>query len=354
MRTNVLNLTIIFAFCTLVIFGLLSIGSATSFGKQNLSGAQYIFKQFTGIILGLGAAILTSKLKITFRDNLFNVGTFIFLLVFLPVVLGKEVGGAKRWLELGFLKIQTGELAKALYVIFLSEFYGIARIRFKEHLIPFFLTCLLIIGFYFQRDLGSILIVLAIFTTCILVVFKRPFLLVSISILLSGILVYFAIVYEPYRLQRLKSFAEPEKDPLGSGYQIMQSLEAYKAGGLFGKGFGKGDKKLNVLPAAHTDFILSVLSEELGLVGCLVAVLVLGILCLGLILRGIFFINLRSISILNILSGVLLGFYGIVNALVSIGFVPTKGLPFPFLSYAASSSLAFSFLVIYSILRRWV
>ncbi len=350
-RTN--NTIILICYLTLVAYGLIMIGSATSLGKDNLTGAQYILKQLIGVIFGSFFAYLLQGIR--FSNRITNL-LFCFLsvvLVFLPVLFGREIGGARRWIDLGFINFQPGEFSKVSYIIFLSFYYGIARVGGKAHLLSSLVTFFVLIGFYLQKDLGSIFITLCIYFVSILLVIKNSLKISLIFFPIGVTLLVISIISEPYRWQRIKSFLNPEADPLGSGYQVIQSLDALRSGGLTGKGLGRGDKKLGTLPAAHTDFILAVTGEELGFLGCILALMLLFGLSFGFLLRSLYFIQLRTASILNLLTALYLGLHGILNTLVVVGYLPTKGLPFPFLSYAGSSSMAFSFLVVFTFLYKW-
>jgi cell division protein FtsW len=269
---------------------------------------------------------------------LFIFSLILLALVFVPY-LGKEVGGAKRWLKIGVFSFQPSELAKWASILFLADFLSSQKkkpVSFFRHFLFSIMTvgipCLLIL---MQPDLGGafVLGVVAMF-----IFFAAG---INLSYIITLILVslpvfYFSIFSVPYRRRRIFAFLNPWADVRGYGFQIVQSYLALGLGGLWGAGLGKSTQKLFYLPAAQTDFIFSIIGEELGLIGT-VSIVILFILFLW---QGIK-ISLRSsdtfIKLLSFGIVVTIVLTASVHIAVVCGAVPTKGLPLPFISYGGSA-----------------
>ncbi|MCS6893892.1 MAG: FtsW/RodA/SpoVE family cell cycle protein [Deltaproteobacteria bacterium] len=354
-KLEVISWTALTAYLVLSCLGLLMVASATVLGKEGLMWTNYVTKQFVGLLLGVFFGFLLC------RVNFFNRLALIFLFclcagtVFLPVIFGTEVQGAYRWIKIFGINFQPGELSKLFLIAFLSHFFGIYRngpgIK-GPFVVPTVLVSILLLGFYAQRDLGSMAVVGLIYLVALTFVLKNWLPIFGFSFISLTILAL-SIIAEDYRVQRIKAFLDPFADPLGGGYQIIQALTALKEGGIFGKGLGLGSLKISALPAAHTDFILSVLGEELGIFGYLLALGFLGILCGSFLVRAILLYRIRRDVLLNALVFVILSAHGLTNSLVNLGTIPTKGIPFPLLSYGGSQAFAFSALIIYALFTKW-
>ena len=256
--------------------------------------------------------------------------------------LGREVGGARRWLALGPFTIQPSEFVKyALIVYSACICAGLQRQRPRSHwrfayvLGLLGLCCALI---FRQPDLGTAF-VLAVAVGVLLIIAGLPQRYIWGGVAIGAPAVIAAIVYEPYRLQRLLSFLHPERDPQGAGYQAMQSLLALGRGGLWGAGLGQGQQKLFYLPEAHTDFIFAAIGEELGFLGaaflvCLFALLLWRILVIAVECREPFG------ALLGLGVFLLLGIQIVMNLGVVLGLLPTKGLPLPLISLGGSNLVA--------------
>ncbi|MCM8770764.1 MAG: putative lipid II flippase FtsW [Candidatus Omnitrophica bacterium] len=262
----------------------------------------------------------------------------LLVLVLIPGV-GRQVGGARRWFRFGILSFQPSEFMNLAMIIYLADFLS----RKKEKLGDFwqgYVPPLIVMGLVallilMQPDLGS---VIALSMTVFLMLFvagvEVRYLAIALMCLIP--LLYILIFSVPYRRARLMSFLNPWADPHGSGFQIIQSQVALGSGKLFGLGLGHSKQKLFYLPAAHTDFIFSIIGEELGLLGT-AAVAILFILFL---LKGFKITRLTEDSFGYFLSlGIVLmiALKAMVNMGVSTGILPTKGLPLPFISYGGSS-----------------
>lgn len=324
------------------LFGLLMVYEASSiFAYHNYGDALYFFRrQFLYFLMGLVFFFFT--LLINIKDAVRISRSLLLLnivLLFLVLVFGKSSGGAKRWLYFFHLRFQPSELLKITLTLYFADY-----INRKKNLIKYFregilplacimgIICILLV---FQPDLGMVLFWFIFF--CLILFLHRAKLAHLAFILFVSflLLVVFVSAY-PSRAKRIKSFLNPFNYAKSEGYQLVQSQIAFGEGGLFGVGIGKGRQKFLFLPAAHTDFIFSIIAEEFGLAGSL------GLLFL------FFFLFQRMFKIIlvkergqekSILLAIFLIFFLeiTVNIGVSCGFLPTKGLTLPFISYGGSS-----------------
>lgn len=263
---------------------------------------------------------------------------FLLVLVKIPSI-GHEVGGARRWLKIGSFSFQPSELAKYAIILFLANWLSNHQDSIKSFSRGF-LPPILIIGFFvgivlIQPDLGTSLTIgiigfLMLFMGGVRVTYLIGMILASLP------LVYYVVMGAAYRRARILAFLDPWKDPKGVGFQIIQSFIALGSGGVTGVGLGQSRQKLFYLPEGHTDFIFSIIGEELGFVGAV-------IVCLGffsLFLLG-FWVVLRTRNLKGHFIGMgivsLMAFQTIVNIGVVTGSLPTKGLPLPFISFGGSS-----------------
>ncbi|TAJ29502.1 MAG: putative lipid II flippase FtsW [Nitrospirae bacterium] len=265
--------------------------------------------------------------------------TVVLLILVLIPSLGVVVKGARRWLRLGPISVQPAEMVKLVVVLYLAAYLTRKEGRVTEFAAGF-LPPLLIVGVLaglvlLQPDLGTV-VVIGLVTLGLLFLAGARLLhlfgLVPIVVPAVAVLIW----KSPYRLQRLMTFLDPMKDPSGAGFQVNQSFLAFGSGGLFGVGLGEGEQKLFFLPEAHTDFVLALAGEELGLVGTS-AIMVLFAL---LVLKG-FQIASRAREPFgrHLALGItlLLGLQALINAGVVTGMLPTKGLTLPLVSYGGSS-----------------
>ncbi len=320
--------------------------SASSFTSDLYYNDQFYYakRQAMWALIGFSAMNIVmffkyQKLRI-FAKYLF-LGSII-LLVLVPIPgIGIEVHGARRWLEIGPLRFQPSEFAKLTMVIFLSYFLEKKgdRIReFKKGVVP----TLMIIGFIFgmvllQRDFGTAAIIM--FTGFALLFIAGVKFIHLLPIILSGgLLSAVAILTEEYRLRRVISSFNPWSDPLGSGYQALQSLYALGSGGLFGLGLGNSRQKRLFLPFAHTDFIFSIIAEELGFI--VSSIVVLAFVVIGI--RGIKIARNAPDKFGRFLAiGLTFGIVAqaFVNILVVTATIPVTGMTLPFISSGGSSLL---------------
>lgn len=299
------------------------------------------------LLMGIGLAywMMRTELKTVERYNQWLLlGCFVLLaMVFVPV-LGVSVNGARRWINLGVSRFQAVEAVKVLYIVWLASYL----VRFRDEvnatwpamLKPLGVAVLLVALLLLQPDFGSSTLILAI-TAGMLVLGGVNLPRMSMPIVIGLPVFAFVAILEPYRLRRITSFVDPWKDQLGSGYQLSNALMALGRGEWAGVGLGGSVQKLSYLPEAHTDFIFSVIGEELGFVGvCLVV-------CLYALLVGrAFRIGLRCVELRRHFAGYVafgialwIGMQSFVSMGVNLGMLPTKGLTLPLISSGGSSVL---------------
>lgn len=259
-------------------------------------------------------------------------------LLFVPG-LGVRVGGAMRWLRIPGLTLQPAELVKLSLVLYLA--HSLTRKKekvqsFKKGYLPYMVVLAVLLGMLLkQPDLGSAMIIAGVAMSMLIVAGVRWRYLLP-TVLMTLPVLYFLVMQVDYRRRRIMAFLDPWDDPFDTGFQIIQSLVAFGNGGVLGQGLGIGEQKLFYLPEAHTDFIFSVIGEELGLAGTLLV----AALFLMLVLCGIrIALQCQDPFGRNLAFGLslLLGLEAFVNLAVCMGLLPTKGLALPFVSYGGTS-----------------
>lgn len=339
---------LVFSALALVGLGWLMVSSASVAVGENLANnpQHYALRQSLFIFIGLGSALLAALIPTYWHQRLGHWYLLLaFLLLVLVLLVGKEVNGSKRWLSLGLFNLQTSEIAKIFFSLYIANYltHNIDEIRqtlngFIKPLILVFLYGVLLIV---QPDYGSLVVIFAATMGMVFLAGARlsHFLLVLVAALIG---LGFIAVLEPYRLVRLTSFTDPWSDQFDTGYQLTQALIAYGRGDWLGLGLGNSIQKLFYLPEAHTDFIFSVIAEELGMMG-------------GLLILGLFSLLISRIFIIGYKNEVANKFFTayfcyafafifaaqlFVNLGVNTGLLPTKGLTLPLISYGGSSLLA--------------
>lgn len=337
---------LVLAVAGLVGVGLVMVFNVSYFMSRSTLGDPYAFfrKHVVSLVLGGIVAVVTSRLgSESFRRlayPLLLVALASLVLVLVPGI-GSVRGGAQRWLALGPLSFQPSELAKVALVLYLAASLDRKRDRLTEFRLGVMPHCLvagaLALLLIAEPDFGSTALVAVVLLAMLFVAGARALHLAFLCSLTLPALAYLVIM-APYRWDRLMAFLDYDRDPLGIGFQLRQSLIAFGSGGVTGVGLGQSQQKMFFLPAAHTDFIFSVVGEELGLAGALV---VLGLFA------WIAFRGLRIAAAHPERFGMLLGFgmtlllvvQGLLNVGVVLGCLPTKGLVLPFISYGGSAML---------------
>ena len=380
----------------LMIGGVLMIHSAST--GENVDSSDLWQRQIAWTVISVIAMLMVVAVptKVLFSLSYIIYGGGIFLLV-LTEFFGIRVGGSQSWLVIGSMRLQPSEFMKIAVILALARYLSEKKNRpstFVKCIVPVLIVAVPIGLIFLQPDHGTALVfaalvlpmlywagldgsrlffviapVLSAIFTAPFIPFSHPLLWVVFMFLVLAVLYYarfsfigmgailgvniFAGIATPYIFSRLRPYVQtrittifnPEADPLESGYQIIQSKIALGSGGLFGKGLGQGRyTELGFLPNAHTDFIFSVVGEELGFVGGL---MILGLLAI-VVMRGIRnaagaktpFVSIASVGISTVFA-----FHMFVNIGVVVGIMPITGLPLPFLSYGGSSLITNAVLV---------
>ncbi len=327
----------------LVFAGLVMVFSASAVMAKERYGSGYFFltRQLGWAIAGMAAMIVAMKVDYRRYEHpavvfsVLGVTTLMLISVFL---LGRS-HHTYRWIHFGGFSFQPSELAKPALILFLAFFLE-SRIKsindWRNTLLPALLPTFVFLGLIvFQPDLGTAIACAAI-TGCILFVAGLELKFFGYAIGASLLPLYFLIFHVAYRRNRILAFLDPYSDPQGRGFHIIQSLIAISTGGITGHGLMEGKQKLFYLPEPHTDFIFSVISEELGLVGALAIVLLFTIF----LWRGVR-TAMRTQDTFGRFLAVGITCMVVVQAFINIsvvlGLMPTKGIPLPFISYGGSS-----------------
>ncbi|MFH1692623.1 MAG: putative lipid II flippase FtsW [Candidatus Omnitrophota bacterium] len=313
--------------------------------STGLLARQFLYFLVGFVFMFIAMAIDYYQLR-RFARVLLYIAIVPLVVVLIPHV-AREVGGAKRWLSFFGLNYQPSEFVKIALMIYMADFINrkadVLKDFWRGFVPPVLVLCFVMLLVLAQPDLGTaISLVVLVFT--MLFVSGARFVHLFSSVLASLPFLYLLIFRVPYRRARIMAFLNPWLDPKGSGFQIIQSQIALGSGGLWGVGLGAGKQKLFYLPAAHTDFIFSIIGEELGLFG-VACVILLFIFLIWKMWQVICAIGEPFGKLICIGVAVLIAFSAAVNIGVSIGCLPTKGLPLPFISYGGSS-LIFHMVVI--------
>ena len=355
-----IDLILLSLFFVLSFSGLLILASASVHFSDSIYGNpsaifnRQLFYFFLGLFGLLIFFILPLNFWTTYDRLLITLGFILLLLVFVPGI-GFEVNGANRWIRVAGFGLQPSEIMKFLSILYVSC-YSVRRIReIQSHWIGFFRPAIIIVSIIsiilIQPDLGSSAVIFASVLGVLFVagVKIKQFFIVAI---LGLVAVTLMIVFVPWRWERIISFIDPWSDPWGSGYQLTLSLMSIGRGDWFGVGLGQGLMKMGYLPDAHTDFIFSVIVEEMGILGGFIIVALL----FGLSFR-IFYIGRESLLRKNYFGfyfsygvALLLGLHTFINVGVACGLLPTKGLTLPLIS-AGGTNLIIVCLMIGLILR---
>jgi len=329
----------------LVFLGIVMVYSSSSIYAREHFGSEYFFirKHLLMVVLGsiclfVGLKMKQDALKKLAYPLLFiSLGFLIYLLVSSYGVV--KSGAASRWLNLHIFSFQPSEVAKITLVIFLAAYIS----RIGDRISTFkkgFLPCMIVSGIIItlivlQPDFGtaitvSLIVLIILFVSGVKITYLVGSLLIAIPP------VIYLVLNSGYRHKRILAFLNPWEDPLGSGFQMIQSFIAFSNGGFLGQGLGDGKQKLLYLPEAHTDFIFSVIGEELGFIGVMAVVLLFGLF----IYKGLkIAFNTRDSFGMILAVGItcIIGLQAIINIGVTMGLLPTKGLTLPFISYGGTS-----------------
>ena len=340
---KVLSIVVMF----LVIIGVMAVFSASvpKCINSGISPLHFTLMQMIGVVIGyLGLRVLVNfdykKLV-----NLTN-GFAVFVIALLAIVLmkGDVINGAQRWISIGPLSLQPSEFAKPAVVMLLAKIFAkdVNLLDSKKYS-TYLLIIVMVLLIFKQPNLSMVLL---LFATSVAMYLSAGG---SSKLIGGGFLAFLGLggvgsLLQPYQLQRIKIWLNPESDPLGAGYNIIQSMVAFASGGLWGCGYGASKQKLAWLPEAHTDFIFAVIGEELGFIGC---VFLIGLF--WTILQRGFSIASKCPDMYGKLLAIGLTFsicfQAFLNMSVASSMVPATGVPLPFISYGGSSVMITLFMV---------
>ena len=346
------DLTLLWTVLALLALGVVmvysaSIATAEADRHVGYRSSYYFVRQLLFVGLSLGAGFVVFQIKVDvwqkWAPYLFGVGLLGLILVLIPG-LGHEVNGSRRWLSLPILNLQPSEFMKFFVLLYAAD-YTVRKAAFmhslKRGFVPMFMVMGLVGALLLREpDFGALAVMTAIAAAILFLggLNWRLFLFLMVILAVSFVLL---VVLSPYRFNRLIWFWNPWADPFGKGYQLTHALIAFGRGGWLGVGLGASVEKQLYLPEAHTDFLLAVIAEELGLVG---VVLTIGLFVF--VVWRAFAIGNRAASMERYFAaltaqgiGVWIAVQTIVNMGVNMGLLPTKGLTLPLLSYGGSGMM---------------
>ncbi len=336
--------TILFVTLTLALVGLVMVFSASAIVAGNRFHDPEFFLKRQVAWLGFGFLLmhLTSRIDYQLWRKL-SIPILVCMVMLLIMVLVPGLGvaakGARRWLRAGPVSVQPAEMVKLVAVVYLASYLSKKSDKitsFKGGLIPALIVIGLLSGLVLlEPDLGTVVVIGLVTVSLLFLGGARVTHLLGLGLCaIPAVLIL--VLSSSYRRQRLMTFLAPWKDASDAGFQITQSFLAFGSGGPFGVGLGEGKQKLFFLPEAHTDFVLALVGEELGLAGTATVILLFALF----VWRG-FLISARARmpfgKFLGLGITLLIGLQALVNAAVVTGLVPTKGLTLPFVSYGGSS-----------------
>lgn len=333
--------TLLFLVLVIFIIGLFCIYSA-SYNRGLELTKSFVLKQVTWLVIGL--LLLIPLFLFIDYQKIIDFGYVFYviglILLFLVLVLGHIRLGAQRWISIGGFNFQPSEFNKIIYIILMTSYLGHTRAEIssiKGLVIPVLLTVPPFILILLQPDLGTALVLIPVFFSMLFVAGARLRHLFVLGLAGAASSPIFWHCLKEYQRRRLLVFLNPNIDPLGAGYTVIQSKIAIGSGGLFGKGWLAGTQnQLSFLPERHTDFIFSVIGEEWGFLG---AAILIGLYFL-ILKRGLIILE-KTTDIYGKLLGAgiitMLGFQIFVNVSMTMGFMPVVGLPLPLMSYGGSS-----------------
>ena len=305
----------------------------------------YFVRQLMFAMAGLGLAWAVISIRLAlwqrFAPQLLMFGVMLLVMVLIPG-LGREVNGSSRWLPLGPVNLQVAELIKLFAIIYIADYlqrhHGQLHTSFLKVLAPLMLLGVAALLLLLQPDMGSMVVIMSTVLAMLFLGGARLDVFAALLAVMGGLftmLVWLA----PYRLECLQSFMDPWADPYGSGFQLTKALIAFGRGDWLGVGLGSSMQKLFYLPEAHTDFLYSILAEELGLVGALAVIVLFFIFIWRALAIGRAAEDAGQVFGAQVAYGIgiWLGLQACVNIGVNMGALPTKGLTLPLMSFGGSS-----------------
>lgn len=346
MRHLRLDPTLVIAVLALAILGTVMVFSASAVRADTEHGGDgyYYFKRqifflMVGIMALLAAAAVPYGVWEKSVIALLTITVLLLILVLTP--LGHTANNASRWFRLGGVSLQIGEFAKLVVIMYMARYLSTRgdRLRTEPRLLipPMAVLAVVFLLVAREPDLGTAIFIGMLGCLMLFMSGVPGRVLAGIAIASTPVVAYL-IMAKDFRVQRIKAFLDPWQEYNGSGFQLIQSYVAFGDGGLFGTGLGAGKSKLFFLPESHTDFILAVIGEELGFIGVAIVMALFAVL----IVKGMKVSSAAPDSFGALLGAgltLMIGLQALINCMVVLGLLPTKGLPLPFISYGGSSLL---------------
>ena len=327
--------------------GLVMVSSASISISESIHGHPYFFmiRQTIYLILGLifGWIMLSLPTSQLQKWGILMMGLSLILLILVLVPgIGKSVNGSRRWINLVVFNLQASEVAKVCMVVYVSGYLVRRADRVRQgwvgFLLPLCLSSIFLLFLLLEPDFGASVVLLG---TVMVLLFLGGAPLYQFLLLMAAAVSMLALVAvsESYRLKRLMNFVDPWADPFNEGYQLSQALIAYGRGEWFGLGLGNSVQKLSYLPEAHTDFVFSIWVEETGMIGGLLLIILFGLMVSRAFKIGYKAMYLQRPFAAYMCFGfaILILAQVIINIGVNTGFLPTKGLTLPLISFGGSS-----------------
>lgn len=344
-----MDFSILLVISVLCAFGLVMVFSASYYYAQHYSGANndsfyYLKRQILYLAMGYPVMLLVSLIDYRIIEKMRSLFMAVSILLLVAVLLwGRDLNGGKRWLVIAGISIQPSELAKFGLMIFMCSYMSRHRHEmnsFRYGMFPMLIAIGVIAGLVMLQPNMSMAVIIGFIGIVLLYLggcdFKQLLILGGIAIVAFFVLAFAA----DYRVDRLTSFSNPELDPQGTGYQLLQSYYAIGSGGLFGKGLNNSYQKLLYMTYGESDFIFAILCEEFGFVGGFIVILLYG----WIVFRGMI-VSMRCRnrfgSLLAAGISIVFGFQVFVNIGVVTGLLPTTGQALPFISAGGTSLLVF-------------
>lgn len=346
---EVLAVDLIFL-CTLfaiLVMGFVMVSSASVSVSDDLFGHPFHFmgRQFLYLVLAVivGSVLINISTDVIQRWGvvIMLLSLFLLLLVLMPGI-GKSVNGSQRWINLVVFNLQASEVAKVCMVVYMSGYLVRRAEQVREQwsgfVIPLGLTFCFLVLLLLEPDFGASVVLLGTVMAMLFLGGARVYQFILVLII-AGCALAVVAVSESYRMKRLMNFIDPWADPFNEGYQLSQALIAYGRGEWFGLGLGNSVQKLSYLPEAHTDFVFSIWVEETGMIGGMLLILLFAVLVSRIFRVGNFALSLGRPFAGYMCYGfsILIVAQVVINIGVNTGFLPTKGLTLPLISYGGSS-----------------
>jgi len=337
----IISVVFLSAMGTLMVYSTSSVHALEEFGDPSYFLKRHAIYLSIGFVCMFVLMTLDYQILRKFIYPAYILGLLMLILVLVPGV-GEEVGGARRWIDLGPGSFQPSEIAKFLLVLYLAHSITKKKDKMDTFTVGF-ISHIMIAGAYIialllEPDFGMVVILtVMLFGMLFIGEVKITYLVTSGA--MSVFLLVLAVMDQSYRMKRMIAFLNPWEDPLGSGYQAVQSFVAFGLGGILGTGLGDSTQKLFFLPQAHTDFIFSIIGEELGFLGVLSVIVAFGVL----LVRGLrVAVNSQDLFGCYLVFGciMLIALQAGINMAVAVGLFPIKGLTLPFISYGGTSLIS--------------